>query len=634
MLEPSLNGAYKKSLQFLVWDAEDSPPDGEWVKVLWSGFTSGDACNDISIPSMVEQQADSLKTQYLSWIYEFGEQHLEGMRLVDHLALRTGFSYWWMTSLAQKFNASATSQIDNAIKGLVFESVVAKYQPVSIRFVSANNSLATVLRNFCLAQGIPFEWDSLRPQIDKPGIARRLHQLLPHPLRAAAYFCWFFLKWLPVSLRPVISNKGAAGSGKISLIDMLAHLDKRAFSSGKFVSNYWTALVDLMQQSGMKTNWFHNFYRYEKVPSLTDALTLVERFSSNSAGLQSHALMEAYFSLPTFAGAIRDYIQLWRASYKPCIANLSFVTPGSSLDLGPLFRDEWMDSLRGHEAIVNCLRLRLYEALFVALPKQSLGIYILENQPWEMALIHAWKSAGHGRLVGVAHSTVRYGDLRYFYDARSYRQTELTRLPVPDLVALNGLPARRLYLDWGHPEEGIVDVEALRYLHLLSTHSVSEESSSDSKRLRVLVCGDFLYKTTARMMNWVEKAVKQLPAEMTLIFKPHPAYQYDPALLSSLDVQVRNDPVGELLKESDVVFASNITSVAVDAYCHGLPVIQMLDGSAFNMSPLRELGGVVYVSSPEALADALQQAKSCKNQMPYFNLNASLPKWRELLQMN
>ena len=48
------------------------------------------------------------------------------------------------------------------------------------------------------------------------------------------------------------------------------------------------------------------------------------------------------------------------------------------------------------------------------IPKQKVGIYLLENQAWEKSLISSWNKFNHGGLIGVAHSTIRFWDLRYF----------------------------------------------------------------------------------------------------------------------------------------------------------------------------------------------------------------------------
>ena len=97
-----------------------------------------------------------------------------------------------------------------------------------------------------------------------------------------------------------------------------------------------------------------------------------------------------------------------------------------------------------------------------------------------------------------------------------------------------------------------------------------------------------------------------------------------------------NTPLGELLANYDVVFTSNITSAAVDAHCSGVPVVQMLDGSTFNISPLRGLTGVVYVTNPTELAETLRTAPHRKRVVaePYFYLDKELPRWRKLLNLS
>ena len=82
---------------FLVWDREGTPPQGIWIPILWSSFAEDKDSTSYSIPRLVEAQADLLRARYLAWIYDLGEAHIGGKRLVDHLELRPGFSYWWMT---------------------------------------------------------------------------------------------------------------------------------------------------------------------------------------------------------------------------------------------------------------------------------------------------------------------------------------------------------------------------------------------------------------------------------------------------------------------------------------------------------------------------------------------------------
>lgn len=631
MTESGLGRDDYRGHTLLVWDAEGLPPVGNWTTVLWSGFGKADDPNVISIPTLVETQADALKARYLAWIYELGEARINGKRLVDHLELRPGLSYWWMSSLAQKFNASGTSQIDNAIKALAFEGLVAERKPLSIVLVSSNDKLASILQSFCRTGGLNFKWNFVKPSGKSELFTRIAYGLLPSLLRALIYFFWYLIKSLPL-----LCTKQGAGpvfSGEIAFVDVLVHLDKKAFITGTFISNYWTALVDKLSQSDVKTNWLHNYFHQKSIPTFVHAQKLIDRFNQCPNGTQAHALIEANLSLSVFIKVLKDYFRICRVSSNSSIAHLQHRPASSDIDLWPLFKHEWMDSLRGQSAMVNCLRIALYEKTFSDMPYQKTGVYIQENQPWEMALIYAWKAAGHGKLIGVPHTTVRYGDLRYFYDARNYHRTGKNVLPIPDLVAVNGPVAKKFYLEGGYPEEDVIEVEALRFVHLLGHIPELAPIKSSSKKLNVLVCGDFLPATNFKILSWLEIAAKSLPPEISYVFKPHPACTVKTSDFPSLKLEVTDSPLAELLSDCDVVFTSNITSAAVDAYCSGLPVVQLLEGLAFNMSPLRGLKGVRYVTTPKELADALIDVDDCDYGMTesYFFLNEELPRWRKLI---
>lgn len=62
--------------------------------VFWRSYEV--SSNATQIPFLVEGNAESLCARYLAWVYEPGEAIAGNARVVDHLELRPGFSYWWM----------------------------------------------------------------------------------------------------------------------------------------------------------------------------------------------------------------------------------------------------------------------------------------------------------------------------------------------------------------------------------------------------------------------------------------------------------------------------------------------------------------------------------------------------------
>jgi surface carbohydrate biosynthesis protein (TIGR04326 family) len=292
--------------------------------------------------------------------------------------------------------------------------------------------------------------------------------------------------------------------------------------------------------------------------------------------------------------------------------------------------------LSGEEALSNLLHYNLFELSLRVLPKQQAGVYLQENQGWEFALVHAWKAAGHGRLTGTPHSTVRYWDLRYFFDPRSYRQIGVSAPPMPDHVALNGAAARDAYLKGNYPQDDLIDVEALRYLHLISARpEMGSVSSLYGGPLRVLVLGDYLAGNTQKQMRLLEKSAQFLPPDTMITVKPHPACPVQPADYPGLRMEVTMDSVSTLLANCDVAYASSATAAAVDAYCAGVPVVSVLDPLTLNLSPLRGRAGVLFASTPEELASKIASAaatpRSERAHQDFFTLDPELPRWRKLL---
>lgn len=282
----------------------------------------------------------------------------------------------------------------------------------------------------------------------------------------------------------------------------------------------------------------------------------------------------------------------------------------------------------------NCLFINLCEHTLKRLPPQRLGAYLEENQGWEMAFAHVWRALGHGQLIGVPHSTVRYWDLRYFFDPRSYARTGKGDLPLPDVVALNGPAAIAAYGQGNFPKDRIVEVEALRYFHLADlSPSQPIARAAPVGQLRVLVLGDYLASTTRKQMHWLMAAAGSLPAATCYILRPHPHCPVKASDYPSVKLRITDSPLVELLRDCDVVYTSNITSAAVDAYSAGVRVVSVLDGDTLNMSPLRGIKGVTYVTGPMELLQALRYVQDIGpiTMEPYFCIDRRLPRWRRLL---
>lgn len=346
---------------------------------------------DLSISNLVESNSDELKRTYLSWVYEIGEFKIKDKKVIDYLTIRPGLSYWWAASIAQKFNYSPSSHVNDSIKVLALERFLQKHQFNTIVLASNNKSLSHAISAYCQSKRIIYQFQTSGIK-DSYG---DLLNLIPEIAKAS----FFLLRFIYNSLQQYFWRpKTKALVGNLLFIDVLAHLDKKTVIGSAFNSNYWTVLVGKLEELKLKSNWLHLFFPHKDVTSLKNASNFIDGFN-NSNDSQFHELLDRPLTIKMYIRVIRDFFRL-----RKCFQNLKgmdeFKYSNSSMDLWPLHYKEWKKSLCGSLALEFLIRMEQFLAAFQSLPKQRLGIYIAENQSWEFALIYAWRAVGHGRLMG------------------------------------------------------------------------------------------------------------------------------------------------------------------------------------------------------------------------------------------
>jgi surface carbohydrate biosynthesis protein (TIGR04326 family) len=616
----------------LIWDAEGTPPDGERTPVLWREFVSSAQPEAVSIPTLIETNADLLKKRYLAWVYELGEKSIQGKRLVEHLQLRPGFSYWWMTLFVEKCNFSKSKQIDDAIRLMAFDEWAAHQSISRVVLATANQPLAECIRLWCTNLGVVFEWQRVAKPMSPLSWVKQIYYAAPHTLQALAWLARYLMDRWP--LRGVGLKEWQQTDGRVTFFSYLFNLVPDAAKQGCYKSRYWAHFPDELKREGCKTNWLHLYVKDTLLPTSKQAADTICAFNKTSWKEQNHVTLDTFLSFRVIFRTLSDWCRLlWI-----CISlkNKLRAEQGDVLTLWPLFENDWRKSVFGAVAISNLLNLNLFEAALECLPLQQKGVYLQENQGWEFGLIQAWLSRGHGRLIGTPHSTMRFWDLRFFFDPRSYRRTGNNDLPLPNQVALNGQAVLDEYKNGGYPVDDLVEVEALRYLYL-SEANVEAESIQTKIRgvMHILVLGDYLLSNTQLQMSLLVQALPSLPETTIITVKPHPACPIHIADYPSLCMTVTMEPFSKLLEECNVAYTSPATSAAVDAYCAGVPIVSVLDPNTLNLSPLRGYEGVLFASTPEELVAALTSAatatRALEDQKKIFTLDLELPRWRKLI---
>jgi surface carbohydrate biosynthesis protein (TIGR04326 family) len=605
----------------LVWDRETEVPETAGDALHWRSYAVGPRLS--SIPVYLETHAERLRSKYLAFIHDLGESLIAGKSVAEHLALEDGFSFWWMTRLAEK-SPFKSPGIYSALRLLALEELLLERKPAWLELDTADDGLAEAIGELCGNLEIGF----VRRPGSRSSPARR--GLWP-PLRGALSFVKFLVsRW---TLRRVERPRWFSGDAAVFICSFFAHLDVSSCARGEFRSRYWETLPKNIHQEGRRVNWLHHYlHGYSSdAPDARTSEDWLRRFNADAGRQGAHAFLESYLSPSVALRAARRWLGLNAAAVRLRGISAAFAPKGSAVRLWPVLREDWRTSLGGTVGAVNCLWVELFDAALKDVPRQKTGLYLFENQAWEMAFLRAWRRHGHGEIVGAAHATVPFWHLYHFDDPREFESASRPRRPAPDRVAVNGPAARRIMAGTGFPAERLVDVEALRYLAL------PRLPASGFAQTRVIILGDVIEESMRSLLSNLEGSLRALPPGFRFTLKPHPLYPVDLSAYPGLRAERTTEGLERILGEFDVAVAANGTSAAIDAHQAGLPVIVGLSGAELNLSPLRGEPGARFAGTPEEMSAALREAagaaRAKTGRDEFFYLDPELPRWRRLLKM-
>jgi len=523
----------------------------------------------------------------------------------------------------------------DAIRLLALEEILLELNPATVRFVSANRALQESIGDLCRNLDIAYEWDQVSQQGHGESRLRRIYRALPERGKAVASLARYLVGRWPFRRG---ERTGWVGGGQsLFVCTYFFFVSSEPAAQGRYECRYWDGLKELAIKLGWSVNWLQLYIPHEAVPNPRVALGWAGRFNQRRGTEGFHAFIDGYLTWNVVLRAVMRWGRLCRDSTRLNGIEIerAFRPRGSHVSLWPLLSGDWRASMRGTTAIENMLWIELFDSALAAIPRQELGLILCENHAWERAFIDAWRKHGHGRLIAVQHATVRFWDLRYFSDSRTLRSVAPRRIPEADLTALNGTAAVDAYLSVCHPEETIVESEALRYGYLDNLRHQRGQRGATGGPLRVLILGDYKLSGTVAMLRLLEAAAPLMARPAIYSVKPHPNANIDPANYASLALSLVGGQLGELFQAFDIVYASNGTSAAADAYVVGLPIVVMLDERELNFSPLRGESRARFAGTPEELADALCSTGSIEAARPvsrdFFFVDSALPRWRRLL---
>ncbi len=597
----------------------DALPGAPPATYLWNGHEDSDAAR--SLFAYVERDGEYFRARYLNWIHGISERTVAGRSILSHLALNDGLSYWWLTQLSEKSQYS--SPVEDVVRLFAIERLLTEKRSEGLRYVGSSTRLTAILQTLCERRRILFEHQPPSRGEVRPHSSPTALTLCLRTVRALIR-----LSWTAVRFRGADRSGWVGGDGATLFCDYFVNLNQEAADNGRYRSAYWGPLPKLFDEVRVRANWLHHNSAYPPGTSTT----WVREF--NRHGTEGfHTFLDAFWSVPGLVRIVGRWLGMVGTYFRLRDVSAAFRPAQSDLDLWGFARPLWRESLLGPTSIANLLAIELFDRALASAPRQDRGFYLMENAPWEAAFVHAWRKHGHGKVHGVAHSTVRFWDLRYGFDPGTRTPSQPLGRPAPDAAVVNGDSAAHTLASMGTPRTGQATGEALRYLYLEGSQEITAPRPGHDP-LQLLVVADINADFTHRLLTVVDHARPMSTVPLSVHVKPHPARALDLSRYPSLGATRVSDPLHLVLPNFDIAVTSATTSGAVDAWLSGVRVLVFLDHDQLNLSPLRGCRGVSFVTSVDDLNTALAEGPwqgDRESQLDYFYLDSGLPRWRTLL---
>jgi surface carbohydrate biosynthesis protein (TIGR04326 family) len=606
--------------------------------ILWQQFaSSNDAQTAVhSLPQIVNHESDRWKRTYLRWLEHLGSSGAGNKTLEQQLRIRPDLSYWWLT-LPTQFSFSQDALVYKSLRLWAFVELAERLDFSEIEIVGADADVLTVLQDWGKQTGRKITATRTKSK-RVSGIPRFRSFLLSNnvlvqfsiaAVRIAREFAIYGLKF------HARSRKAVPEKTELTIVDYFVNFLIDSTQTSRYRSNYWGPLPEHLVVSDTPVHWIHIDYRSAEVASVLEARNAITKLNDNNSS-QRHSLLQDQMNLRILFKVIRQYLAIVRMGLGVNGAKFSWVNPQSGLDMWPIAKRPWRRWFYGLDAAQNAIWLILFEGVLSKKKTSGACLYLMENQPWELALINCWQSTIGEQIAGVPHSVVRPWDLRYALGASASQASPTAGPPRPDVILVNGPAAHEVLTQNGFSPKKIVAVEALRYLQNWETPDRErQESPVKSVNAKLLALGEYDPRLVATQIELLNSLVEERFQTLSITYRPHPA---SAGQLTGLDRRIRlsmTSSISSDLAKTDLAFCSSVSSASLDAILCGVPFITFRDGSVLDGQITRALDGFSITNSGD-LISAVDHfvARDSFDHIPIegvFFLDNELRRWKSML---
>lgn len=586
--------------------------------IYWTG--RGECTeNTTYILTYIDENAHAIRALTLKLLFDFSHCPNCEVSIYEKLRLLGAFSFLDMTLVAEQAILSKAPEFEDFVKIVALKHLLSDKKITNLNFVGGRPKIKSLIY-----QSLNYDYTDI--------FYYKLLKYL-HTINTVFLNLYYIIKSLVFFiLRIFQSFKVDAGIVKnieadILFVNYLFAVKNEEIASSTFPKAYWGDLPVELTKLSHNTLWLHIWVPSESLPKKRDAQKYIEKLNLANP-TQSHILVNDRILFADLLIVFTKWI-LVLVKILNIVLNIRRYVK-IEMSYMNLIRDLLLKSATTPSALGNLIFYQTINRILQSQKKIKKCVYLFENQPWEAALCYLWRTRFDGEIIGFAHATIRFWDLRYHFDNRLWSGA-LRNLP--DKVAVHGPMSVNALTAGGLEVSRIVEVEALRYSKPRIRTRVQSRKKSD---LRVLILGDGLKSYTQFQVGLVDEALAMYDRSIKVEVKSHPNYLIQSDDFKNIEVSFAESNLYEALSKVNIVIASDTTGAALEAWAAGKVVICTLRPEGLNYSPLLGLDGVLFASTASQLNKILTELTEhtsfdTSDRMNCFNFASDLYRWKDLL---
>lgn len=545
----------------------------------------------IFLKKFIEDNSASLKLEYLEINKNIENHKISKKKIFDYFNLKRGHNLWEMSLFKEKSNLKS-DQIYNSIKFLAIFKIVKSYKPRIISF--HNISVDNIIKEFLKEKKIVVRF--------YPG---------QENLTTINYFK-ITIKVLTLNLKNIIEKlffqfpkkQKKISDSNVTIFGYFAHY--------KLKNNSY-----YFNQYGEIINYLKKFYKVDNklifVPSEKIKNIHSNIIKKNNLDFLNHDL--------SIYNKINIFFLYYRYCLKFFLLKFKFIKnfKGKNNYIFRIHISDYYKSFCGDVLLENLIWINIFDNYLSKGTKKKFCIYLIENQPWEKAMINSWRYYNHGKIFAYTPTSINFWHM-YNFDLTKNKNFN------PDNLLVSSHHGYKLLKKQTKIKNiKIFQVESL-WFNYLYKNIVSDNSNNS-----ILILGDYDTAKNFKLLKIIFSS--KLVKRREIFFKKHP---HDILNYDDYNLKIVNKNIIDLIPIFNFIVSSSSTSAIIEFLRYRKKIFVFDDEDDLDLSPLKKLNYPLMFKNLYEFNKLLKKKNISKfitkNFKNYYFVDKNLKKWKTLLK--